>query len=97
MTEEATAIIHVAFEKGVEKVLVKDKYSKINNPFVEKIHSDANLVTDLSMNRKTWSKAEYDKLITDANNETDEKVLYSWHLSNGVFFQCHFFLERLVL
>ena len=43
MTEEANAIIHAAFDKGAEQVLVNDSHSKMNNLLVEEIHPDADL------------------------------------------------------
>lgn len=45
MTDEANAIIHAAFDKGAQQVLVNDSHSKMNNLLVEEIHPDADLIT----------------------------------------------------
>ncbi|MEK5067798.1 peptide ABC transporter substrate-binding protein [Sporosarcina sp. FSL K6-1508] len=46
--------------------------SSFLHDYADPVNALESFITDSSMNRTTWSNAEYDKLITDIKNETDE-------------------------
>lgn len=45
MTEEANYVIQATFDYGAEEVLVNDSHSKMNNLLIDRIHTDALLIT----------------------------------------------------
>jgi len=46
--------------------------SSFLHDYADPVNALESFITDSSMNRTTWSNAEYDKLITDIKKETDE-------------------------
>ncbi|MGG0670901.1 peptide ABC transporter substrate-binding protein [Lederbergia citrisecunda] len=46
--------------------------SSFLHDYADPVNALESFITDSSMNRTTWSNAEYDKLIADIKNETDE-------------------------
>ncbi len=46
--------------------------SSFLHDYADPVNALESFITDSSMNRTTWSNADYDKLITDIKNETDE-------------------------
>lgn len=46
--------------------------SSFLHDYADPVNALESFITDSSMNRTTWSNAEYDKLITDIKNEIDE-------------------------
>ncbi|MER2089483.1 MAG: peptide ABC transporter substrate-binding protein [Sporosarcina sp.] len=46
--------------------------SSFLHDYADPVNALESFITDSSMNRTTWSNAEYDKLITDIKTETDE-------------------------
>ena len=46
--------------------------SSFLHDYADPVNALESFITDSSMNRTTWSNADYDKLIADIKNETDE-------------------------
>ena len=46
--------------------------SSFLHDYADPVNALESFITGSSMNRTTWSNADYDKLITDIKNETDE-------------------------